>query len=114
LIADYLALISVCRIDNKEVYISKRALKHFVESRSTEMADSYENKVILEKMFYIIDNVEDVLNKHDVFQTMNGRYYFTKHFWNLDKPSIRIVLELIGYHFEIVTMHYKKTKNTTD
>jgi hypothetical protein len=114
LIADFLGLVFVCKVGGKEVYISKRALKHFVESRSTEMAKSYENRVILEKIFYIIDSAEDVLNMHDVFQTMNGRYYFTKHYWNLDKPSIRIVLELVGDYFEVVTMHYKKTKNTTE
>ncbi len=114
MIADFLELVFVCKLNSKDVSISRRALKHFVESRSSEMADSYENNSILEKMYYIIDNVEDVLNMYDVFQTMNGRYYFTKHYWKLDKPSIRIVLELVDNHFEIVTMYYKKTKNTTE
>jgi hypothetical protein len=104
----------VCKLDDKDVYISKRALKHFVESRSTEMAENYNKDTILEKIYYIIDNAENVLNIYDVFQNMNNRYYFTKHYWNQDKPSIRIVLELIDDHFEIVTMHYKKTKNTTE
>ncbi len=114
MIADFLDLIFVCKLEDKDVYISKRALKHFVESRSTEMADNYENNIILEKMYYILDNVEDVLNNYDIFQTMNSRYYFTKHYWNLDKPSVLIVLELVSDHFEIVTMHYKKIKNTTE
>ena len=102
----------VCELDNKKVYISKRALKHFVESRSEELV-TYNEEYILERLYYIIDNIENVLHNYEFFQKIDNRLYYTKDFFYPIRPSIRIVLELVGTHFEVVTMHYKKTKNTT-
>lgn len=73
----------------------------------------YGQEYILERLYLIVDNVENVLHNHDFFQIIGDRYYYTKDFFYPIRPSIRIVLELIDNHFEIVTMHYKKTKNTT-
>jgi hypothetical protein len=75
LVPDFLVLIYVCKLNIIDVYISKRALKHFVESRSAEMINRHGSEVALEALYFIVDNVEN--------------------------------------HFEIVTMHYKKIKNTT-
>ncbi len=99
-------------MNDKDVYISKRALKHFVESRSGELVD-YDEKFVLNRLHLIIDNIENVLINYDLFEKMNNRFYFSKDFLKPIEPSIRIVLENIDSHFEIVTMHYKKTKNTT-
>ena len=105
-------MVFVCKLDIKDVYISKRALKHFVESRSGELI-GFDNNYILERLYLIIDNIENVLTDYDLFEKMNNRLYFSKDFLKPIEPSIRIVLENIDNRFEIVTMHYKKTKNTT-
>jgi hypothetical protein len=103
----------VCKLNNKkDVYISKRALKHFVESRSQELID-YNKEYVLKKLCFIVDNIENVLCNYDFFQIIGQRFYYTKDFFYPIRPSIRIVLELVNDNFEIVTMHYKKTKNTT-
>jgi len=103
----------VCRLYDKDVYISKRALKHFVESRSGELF-GWNDEYIINRLHFIIFNIENVLYKHDLFQTMNSRHYYSKDFSYMCMPIIRIVLEPVNNHFEIVTMHYKKIKNTTE
>lgn len=112
MIADFLELIFACDLEGKRVYISKRALKHFVESRSEELV-TYNEGYILERLYFIIDNIENTLHNCEFFQKIDKRLYYTKDFLHPIRPSVRIVLELVGGHFEIVTMHYKKTKNTT-
>lgn len=95
--------------------ISKRALKHFVESRSGELVGN-DSEYVLYRLYLIIDNIENVLINYDLFHEMNNRLYFSKDFTlsNRSIPIIRIVLEQVGEHFEIVTMHYTKIKNTTE
>jgi hypothetical protein len=112
LIADFLELIFVCKLNDRDVCISKRSLKHFVESRSGELLE-YNNEYILERLYFIIDNIKNVLHNSDFYKVIEKRFYYTKDFFYPIRPSIRIVLESINDHFEIVTMHYKKTKNTT-
>ncbi len=101
-------------MNNKDVFISKRALKHFVESRSAELIEKYDVEYILYRLHIIIDNIENVLNSYTSFETINNRHYFLKNISTIDVSSIRIVLEFIGDHFEIVTMHYKKLKTLPD
>ncbi len=115
MIADFLGLVFVCKLGDKNVYISKRALKHFVESRSGELV-GYDDEHILKRLYLIIDNVENVLIKYDLFEKMNNRLYFSKDYSSDIRsiPIIRIVLDSVDDHFEIVTMHYKKIKNTTE
>jgi hypothetical protein len=112
LIADFLELIFVCKLYDRDVCISKRSLKHFVESRSDELLE-YNNEYILERLYFIIDNIKNTLHNNDFYQVIEQRFYYTKDFFYPIRPSIRIVLESVNDHFEIVTMHYKKTKNTT-
>lgn len=105
-------MIFVCKLYDRDVCISKRSLKHFVESRSGELLE-YNNEYILERLYFIVDNIKNVLDNSDFYQVIENRFYYTKDFFYPIRPSIRIVLESINDHFEIVTMHYKKTKNTT-
>jgi len=107
-------LIYICELKDKSIYISKRSLKHFVESRSGELFDRYDYDFISKRLYFIIDNIENVIYNHDLCRIENGRYYFSKDFSYVYMPIVRIVLECVGGHFEIVTMHYKKTKNTIE
>lgn len=97
------------------MFISKRALKHFVESRSGELLE-HNDEYILYRLNLIIDNIENVLNSYDLFEINNSRLYFSKDFSLTIRsiPIIRIVIEDVNSHFEVVTMHYKKIKNTTE
>ena len=112
LIDNFLELIYLITLEGVDVFISRRSLKHFVESRFEEMSGSHKEVVILDKLYFIINNIENVLLKKDSYEEKNNRFYFTKHFWHMDRPSIRIVFEYKNGHYEIVTMHYKKTENT--
>ncbi len=75
-----------------------------------------DDEYILSRLYLIIDNIENVLTNYDLFEKMNNRLYLSKDFTLSNRliPIIRIVIENVDNHFEIVTMHYKKIKNTTE
>ena len=75
-----------------------------------------DDEYILSILYLIIDNIENVLTNYDLFEKMNNRLYLSKDFTLSNRliPIIRIVIENVDNHFEIVTMHYKKIKNTTE
>ena len=112
MIADYLELIYVCKYQKNDVYISRRSIKHFVESRKSELLNKHDNTYILKRLFIIIDNIYDILNNNDEYELLNNRHYFSKRFGTIDISKIRVVLELKGEHYEIVTMHYQKLKTS--
>ena len=114
LIANYLELIYIHKLKDKNIYISKRALKHFVESRKGELIDKHNNIYILKRLYIIIDNIENVIENYDLYEIVNNRYYFSKNIATIDISKIRIVLELINNHYEIVTMHFQKLKTPTN
>ncbi len=92
------------------MYISKRSLKHFVESRSGELINKYDDEYILNRLNSIIDNIENILHNYDLFEIKDNRLYFSKEFSIINLSAIRIVLEFIDNHYEIVTMHFQKLK----
>lgn len=108
----YMELLCVC-ID-PEVYISRRSLKHFVESRSGEMKDRTKEDII-KYLYFAIDNLEYTLHTYNSieFQEDYKKYIYTKHFGKEMKSSIRIVTEIIESHQEIKSIHYKKNKKAT-
>lgn len=74
----------------------------------------WNDEYIINRLHFIIFNIENVLCKYDLFQIINNRYYYSKSFSHMCMTIIRIVMESFNDHFEIVTMHYKKIKNTTE
>lgn len=102
-------LICISHIHN--ICISRRSLKHFVERRKAELIIRYNQKDILERLYFAIDSIEDVFTQKDSFEINElGRMIFTKNYNNLDRSSIRIVLEKKQDRLEIVSIHFKKNK----
>ncbi len=93
------------------IYISRRSLRHFVERRKAELIIRYNYKDILERLYFAIDCIEDVFSQKDSFEINDlGRMIYTKNYNNLDRSSIRIVVESKEDRLEIVSIHFKKNK----
>ena len=63
-IAKHLDLLEVC--SNPEVYISRRALKHFVERRKDELIIRHSDFEALERIYFIINNLNLILESPDI------------------------------------------------
>ena len=109
LIDNYLELI---RFDKRyNIYISRKSLKHFVESRKKEMFDSHTQDGILKKLYYAIDNVILTYTDYDKLEAGGlTRLIYTKHFTESSDHSLRIVLDSFINRYEICSIHFKKRK----
>jgi hypothetical protein len=101
----------ICVSHMYNIYISRRSLRHFVERRKAELIIRYNYKDILERLYFAIDCIEDVFSQKDSFEINDlGRMIYTKNYNNLDRSSIRIVVESKEDRLEIVSIHFKKNK----
>lgn len=109
LIDGYLELI---RFDyDYDVYISRKSLKHFVESRKKEMFDTHEEFEIFNKLYFAIDNVILTYSTFDKFIPKDSnRYIYVKYFESLKMINLRIVLELVSNRLEVCSIHFQKHK----
>ncbi len=85
-------------------------MKHFVESRKNELIGRHDNVYILNRLDIILNNLEEIIKNHDDYEIIENKHYLSKIFRNIEFSQIRIVLESIDDHYEIVTMHFKKLK----
>ena len=111
-IEKYKELLCICF--KPEVYISRRSLKHFVESRSKEMRLKSREEVI-HYLYFAIEHAEVVFSEHDHFihENMAKKYIYTKFFIGEIRSSIRIVTEEVDFHQEIKSIHFQKNKKAT-
>lgn len=101
-------------ISNPLTYISRRALKHFVERRKSEMFTTKDRIEIFNRLYFAIDNLELSILKYDeLIVEENDKKIYLKNFGIEIKSSIRIVTERIGDHQEIKSIHFHKNKKTT-
>lgn len=99
----------VCEYNMWNIYISKRALKHFVESRKK----AFYNKNIatsLEYMDFIIDNIKRTLIVPNYIEIRNSRrVVFVRDYHSIGKPCLRIILDIVSRNrLEICSMHFQK------
>lgn len=113
----------LCLSEYPEVYISRRSLKHFIERRKKELlkSNSYQNTLtMLISMIFYISKVMCRPDKIVVYFKEN-KYVYQKIYAYKKELSLRVVLEEVGGHFEIKSIHFIKNnscfqtekKNTT-
>ena len=94
-----------------QIYISRRALKHFVERRKEDFSVRYSDVEVLHRMYFIVDSIEDVfMNSDDNFTINKNRIVYVKYYSHLDRSSVRIIIEKHKRVYHIVSMHFNKTK----
>ncbi len=93
------------------LFISRRSLKHFVESRKKELVKKYDTDEILSRLFFITDNiVKTYIFADSVVIQANNRIVYSKQPLNRHQYSIRIVADMIDSRLEICSIHLQKSK----
>jgi hypothetical protein len=93
------------------IYISRKALKHFVESRKKEMFETHTEQEIFDKLSFAVNNVINTYIDYDKFEIeKSGRFIYIKYFTELRKSNLRIVFEKVLNNLEICSIHFQKYK----
>lgn len=94
-----------------EIYISRKSLKHFVESRKKEMFNTHSKAEIFKKLYFAIDNVvHTYLNFDSILVKEGNRFIYVKYFENIKMINLRIVLEAVLDRYEVCSIHFQKHK----
>lgn len=93
------------------VYISRRALKHFVERRTEELHKNHTPEKALQKIFFIIDSFWNTICEFDdCWNEPYNRVFYNKAYPLSSKRNrvIRVLVEIKSHGLEIVSMHLRK------
>lgn len=92
------------------VYISRRAIKHFVEERRMELLKSHASADALIKICFAIEQIPEIIINFDKYEyeVAPEKYFYTKHYPG--EPSIRILCERGIDGLNICSMHFKKQR----
>lgn len=105
----YLELIKV--FNKPKIYISRRALKHFVERRKEDLGIRYSETEVLSRMYFVIDSIEEVFkNSDECYELDSNRTAYIKYYSHADRSSVRIIIEKNKNVYHVVSMHFNKTK----
>ena len=116
LVIDYYDLDNGCYIDDyaelipikdKQLYISRRSLKHFVERRKVDFVKLGKERS-LRRMFFIIDHIEDAFVRYHQMEVGIDKFIYIKHYLKFEGVYLRIVVEIREGIFEIKSMHFRK------
>lgn len=108
-IDNYLELII---LDEKyNIYISRKAIKHFVESRKKEMVSNHSKDEIINKLYFAVDNILNVyINHSEIKEVCNNRLKYIKYFNEIREYGLCVVFDVLIDRFEICSIHFKKRK----
>lgn len=94
---------------NKHVYISRRALKHFVESRKEELLKHHTQEQVVENIYFAIDFLQETVVQFEYYEYEPPRnHFYTKNYSHLQKPKVRVLVEERGDFLEIISIHFRK------
>lgn len=94
------------------VFISRKALKHFVESRRNELLKWHNSHTTNRYIEFIVLNVKNVLTLYDhiTYDSNKNQASVSKSYLKFKKPNIKILIEQKDLRFEVVSMHFTKIK----
>lgn len=96
----------------KRVYISRRALKHVVESRRKDLFRKHSADVSLKIILFAIESVFEVVVNFDNYELEpTNNHFYTKDFSVEGMPKVRILMELESDSLQVKSIHFmKRTK----
>jgi len=90
------------------VYITRRAVKHFVEERKAELSINHTPAEVLTKITFAAEQIPEIIINFDRYEYEPPKHFYTRHY--LGEPSIRILCEKKDRHLEICSIHFVKKK----
>lgn len=93
----------------KTIYISRRALKHMVESRRKDLQKNHSDKIALGLILSAVSLTPEVITDFDSYELdASGKHFYKKDFSKLGQPNVRVLLELYGQNFHIKSIHFSR------
>src|SRR3989344_2483226 len=91
------------------VYISRKSLKHFVESRKEELRKRHTFAEAVVKILFAIEQISEVFLNFDKYEYEPEKHFYIKHYSG--EPSLRIFVEEKNINsLEICSIHFTKHK----
>ena len=120
LIANHLELLRIFEIqdsihdshphDGMRIYVSRRALKHFIESRKEELEKHHTPEETFESICFAVDHIQETINNFDDYLLVPPKHFYTKDYSSDGKPQLRILLEVKDGRLEIRSIHFRERK----
>ncbi len=96
---------------NVRVYISRKSLKHFTESRNVDLSKHHTKNEVLENIYFAIDQLQETIRDFDKYEFEPPlKHFYSKDHSHLGKPSLRVLLELKEKRLEIISIHFQKNR----
>lgn len=94
----------------QRVYISRKALKHFVERRKEELLRKHSKDEAIQMINFALSQIPVVLSDFDTYeyQPADNKHFYSKSFQSIGEPSIRILVEEYEGNLEIRSFHFRK------
>jgi len=94
---------------NKRVYISRRALKHFVESRKEELGKHHTKDQVSENIYFAIEHLQETVVHFEHYEyTPPRNHFYTKNYHHVQKSKLRVLVEENNDSLEIISIHFRK------
>ena len=77
------------------------------------MFHKYSRETIIRRMNFVVENIQQIVNKSNLFDVVNNKQIYLKYFEHDFKSYIRVITEVVSDRLEIKTMHFKRNKKAT-
>lgn len=93
------------------VYMTRRALKHCIESRKEELCKNHTDLETMELLKFAIDNIQEtVTNFSSYIHEPPSKFIYIKNYSHSGKPLLRIVIDFKENSLQIKSIHFRKNK----
>lgn len=94
---------------NLRVYITRRSIKHFVESRKRQFEKRHTEAETMETLYFAIDHIQEVITNFDSYQyNPPATYVYSKDYSPYDKSILRVIVEVRRNKLEIKSIHFRE------
>jgi hypothetical protein len=95
------------------IYLSRKALKHFVEERKEAFLKYHSEEETLEAIHFAIDHVCETIIAHDRYECepkqMPPKYFYAKDYSHIGRPYLRVIVDANkkAQTLEIRSIHFQ-------
>ena len=95
-----------------KVYITRRALKHVVESRKKDLVKKHTHEQAEIMVVFVVEMIPLVIQDFDIYELEPvNKHFYTKDFSDKGMPSVRVLVEKDEEDIFIRSVHFaKRTK----
>ena len=90
------------------VYITRRALKHIVESRKKELLKNHTRDEAIAAICFAVEHIQETITNFDKYELEPPSQCYLKDFSYLGKPKLRVALAEKDDRLEIKSIHFTK------